>query len=280
MHDDLLVLCYHAVSPSWPAELSVTPDELDRQLAELVRRGYRGARFGEALGAHGRGEGLSDEGHPGGRRDRSGHRGRVASVTFDDAYRSVLDLAKPILDRYGFPGTVFVVTDWPGRAQPMHWPGIDGWLGSEHERELGALDWDELRALADAGWEIGSHTCSHPHLTRLDDARLASELRDSKALIAREVGGGCDSLAYPYGDMDARVLDAARAAGYRWACTIPRVLSAPHALSWPRAPIYHDDDMRRFAAKVSPTLRRLRASRIGGSLDRARVRLADQKSSA
>ncbi len=254
---DLLVLCYHAVSPSWSADLSVTPDALERQLDKLARRGYRGARFTEASSG-----------------DR---RGRVVSITFDDAYRSVLKLAKPLLDRHGYPGTVFVPTDWPGDSRPMRWPGIDDWLGTPHEHELHALTWQELRELADAGWEIGSHTCSHPHLPKLEDAVLARELCDSKARIESELSRPCTSLAYPYGDMDTRVVDATHKAGYQWAGTIPRVLPSPHALAWPRAPIYHDDDMHRFNTKVSPSLRRLRASHLGRSLDRVRLLVSDPR---
>jgi peptidoglycan/xylan/chitin deacetylase (PgdA/CDA1 family) len=272
MSSDLLVLCYHAVSESWPADLSVTPDALDRQLADLSRKGYRGARFGEALSAwqDDRRNGGDRTDGPGDRRG-GGRSERVVSVTFDDAYRSVLELAKPILDRYGCKGTIFVATDWPDQERPMRWPGIDCWLGTPHERELSALSWPELGALAKEGWEIGSHTCSHPRLTELGGERLTKELADSKAIVEHEVGMPCESLAYPYGDTDGRVLAATKAAGYKWACTIPRVLESPDPLAWPRAPIYYGDDMKRFKAKVSPTLRGLRSSRLGVTLDRARM---------
>jgi peptidoglycan/xylan/chitin deacetylase (PgdA/CDA1 family) len=252
---DLLVLCYHAVSPSWPATLSVTPDALERQLAALARRGYRGARFSDALS--GRIE------------------GRMVSVTFDDGYRSVLELAKPILDRHGYPGTLFVASDWPAAGRAMRWQGIDNWLGTPHEHELSPLTWPELSELAGSGWEIGSHTCSHPRLPDLEGPALARELNDSKERIEAKLGRPCTSMAYPYGSVDARVAAAAGEAGYRWAATIPRVLAPPHPLLWPRAPIYHEDDMRRFAAKVSPSLRRMRASRLGNLLDRARTRGAE-----
>ena len=136
---DLLVLCYHAVSPTWATALSVLPDALEEQLAALTARGYRGATFSDALG------GARDE--------------RVVAFTFDDAYSSVLTLAKPILDRYGYPGTVYVPSNWPDSQLPMRWTGIEGWLGTEHEHELTPLSWAQLRELADASWEIGSHTC-------------------------------------------------------------------------------------------------------------------------
>ncbi|MBB4661680.1 polysaccharide deacetylase family protein [Conexibacter arvalis] len=255
---DLLVLCYHAVSPRWPAALSVTPAALDAQLGELVRRGYRGARFTDALAAT--------------------PQGPTVVVTFDDGYRSVLELAKPILDRHGLPGTLYVPSDWPDAGRPMRWPGIDRWLGTEHEPELECLGWEELRGLAADGWEIGSHTCSHPRLPQVrDDAELARELRASKARIEAELGRPCSSLAYPYGAVDGRVEAATAAAGYTAACTIPRVLASPRPLSWPRTPIFHVDDRRRFGRKVSPRIRRLRASAAGRRLDRLRVARSERR---
>lgn len=248
---DVLVLCYHAVSERWPAALSVTPAALDRQLGRLVARGYRGARFTDAV--------LADDAVP-----------RVA-VTFDDAYRSVLTRAKPILDRHGLPGTLFVPTDWPAAGGPMRWPGIDRWRTTEHRHELDPLSWPEIAELAGAGWEIGSHTCSHPRLTTLGDAALARELQVSKAAIEARLGAECPALAYPYGDVDDRVEAATAAAGYRAAGSIPRVLHPPRPLRWPRTPVFHDDGGRRFELKVSPALRRARRSAPGVRLDRLRT---------
>jgi peptidoglycan/xylan/chitin deacetylase (PgdA/CDA1 family) len=249
--NDLLILCYHAVDPAWPADLCVSPEAFEHQLGELVRAGYRGVRFTDALS------------------EKQGS--RVVAITFDDSYRSVLELAKPLLDHHGFPATIFVPTDWAGAERPMRWDGIEQWLGTPHEHALRALDWQELGELADAGWEIGSHTCSHPHLPALDDGRLAHELVASKALIEEQLSRPCTALAYPYGEVDARVQTATQRAGYRWAGTIPRVLAPIHPLLWPRVPIYHGDDARRFRTKISPPLRRLRASPLGRALDRLRV---------
>lgn len=181
----------------------------------------------------------------------------AVAVTFDDAYRSVGTLAKPILDDLGWPGTVYVPTDWAGREEPMTWPGIDQWLGGPHEHELVAHDWDELRALRDAGWEVGSHTCSHPHLTTLDDAELARELRASRETCAAELGA-CESIAYPYGDVDERVVAATAAAGYRTAASLPLRPHVRRPLEWPRVGVYHVDDLRRFRVKTAPSVRRLR----------------------
>ena len=74
---DVLVLCYHAVSESWAAPLSVTPRGFERQLRLLSDRGYRGETFTEAV--------LAPEG------------AKTMAVTFDDAYRSVFEVGLPIL---------------------------------------------------------------------------------------------------------------------------------------------------------------------------------------
>jgi peptidoglycan/xylan/chitin deacetylase (PgdA/CDA1 family) len=246
---DLIVLCYHALSPTWEASLSTTPEHFERQLALLCSRGYRGATFTEAL--------------------YSPPPGRVVAVTFDDAYRSVLELARPILDRFELPATVFAPTDFIGAEQPMSWPGVDRWLGGPHERELMGMSWSELQSLRDAGWEIGSHTGSHRPLTELDDDALADELARSKAACERHLGS-CASLAYPYGDVDARVVAAAARAGYRAAAAMPSRLCSYEKLKWTRVGVYHADGALRFRLKVSPTMLRLRRSRAWSPLDRLR----------
>ena len=116
--------------------------------------------------------------------------------------------------------------------------------------------------LADAGWEIGSHTCSHPRLTSLGDDDLARELVDSRSLVSERLGRPCGTLAYRYGDHDERVVKAARAADYAAAGTLPGRLPQARPLAWPRIGIYHGDNERRFRLKVSAAVRRLRGTRL------------------
>ena len=239
---DVLVLCYHAVSERWPAPLSVTPEALEAQLELLVRRGYRGATFESVVS------------------ERPAERTLV--VTFDDAFASVGELAAPILRRLGLPGSVYVVSDHPAAPErPMSWDGIDQWLGTEHEHELRPLSWDRIGELAEAGWEVGSHTGSHPHLSRVrDEAELARELEGSRATLEDRLGLPCRTLAYPYGDHDERVVEATGRAGYTGASTLPGRFPKPTPLAWPRVGIYRADDMRRFRMKVARPVRALRAT--------------------
>lgn len=75
-------------------------------------------------------------------------------------------------------------------------------------------DW-QIRAIADAGHEIGSHSISHPDLTTLSDAQLRRELVDSRARLQAISGQDVDVFAYPFGAWNNRVVDAVAAAGYR-----------------------------------------------------------------
>jgi len=255
---DRLVLCYHAVSADWPAEIAVTPDQLEDQLRLLLRRGYRGATFTEAATAPAN--------------------GKLLAVTFDDAFRSVLKHAFPIMSRLALPGTVFVPTSFAGSETAMAWPGIDGWARGPYASELVPMSWAELRLLADAGWEIGSHTRSHPRLPQLGDRRLTEELEGSKRDCETRLGRVCRSLAYPYGDVDARVAKAADAAGYVAAgpmlrgAAVLRGSGVPVRVGWPRVGVYLNDTPSRFRFKVSPRLRRLRTSRIWPGARRKRGR--------
>jgi peptidoglycan/xylan/chitin deacetylase (PgdA/CDA1 family) len=247
---DVLVLCYHAISERWPASLSVRPDDFAHQLELLARRGYRAATFTDAV--------------------TTKRAGRTVVVTFDDAYRSVLSTALPLLARWGFPATVFAPTSFVGTGRPMKWPGVDHWVGTDHEDELLGLSWDELKYLAEQGWEVGSHTCSHPKLPELDDARLAFELRESKRVCERELGLTCTSLAYPFGAVDDRVVAAATEAGYVAAADLPKQFRLNDPLRWPRVGVFHRDDNRRFLLKTAVGVRRLRGSGAWSALERLR----------
>lgn len=237
MRSDTLVLCYHALSRRFPAQLSTTPERFSRQLQSLARRGYRGVTFSEAV---------------------RGSTGRTVAVTFDDGYVSVLELGLPVLRELGWPATIFVPTDFIGSETPMRWHGIDRWLGGEHEGELLPLSWEQLDLLVEHGWEVGSHTCSHPRLTELDDRSLIHELGGSKAACELHLRRPCSSLAYPYGDVDARVVRAAAAAGYEAAAALPAGPGYERALEWPRVGVYFKDNRARFELKRSPLVRRLR----------------------
>lgn len=243
-----LVLSYHAVSSSWPSALAVPESVLEAQLGLLRRRGYIGLTFAEWA-----------------RRRLAGTLPRRSvAVTFDDGYASTLK-AKPILEALSFPATVFAVVRFVDSGEPLHWPGIEEWRSSEHADELRPLNWDQLTELASAGWEVGSHTLSHPRLPALSHDALDAELRASRTAIASRVGA-CETIAYPYGVADERVARAARAAGYLAGCTLTAFHAVDDAYRRVRVGLYSNDIGLRLRVKLSVAGLTLRRSQWAASL--------------
>lgn len=236
-----LVLCYHAVSDRWPEQSCVTPAELASHLELLAGRGYRGVTFSEAVTAP--------------------PEDRVVAITFDDGFRSVFTAGLPVLRRFGFRATAFVPTGHISEGKPLAWPGFEGWLGTAHEDELSPFDWSEASALLESGWEIGSHSIDHPHLPELEDDELQRQLVESRRECEHQLGVACDSIAYPFGSTDARVIAAAGRAGYRFgAATLFERWGEVSSLHWPRVPVLRGDSRMRLRKKISPLLLRLRAT--------------------
>jgi peptidoglycan/xylan/chitin deacetylase (PgdA/CDA1 family) len=241
-NDDLLVLCYHAVSAEWDSHLAVHPKALATQLAYLAERGYRSVCFTELV------------------TERPS--GRVVAVTFDDAYHSVLTEALPVLESLRMRGTTFVPTRYAEAEACADWPGMEAWQSPDVARHLRTMGWDALRQLAGAGWEIGSHGHTHIRLRGLDPRLLDREMQVSKALCEDRLDRPCRSIAYPYGspgtDLDRAAVRAAARAGYLAGATVPRRLAPVEPLLWPRVSIGAADSFATFRTKVSPQTRLLR----------------------
>ena len=136
-------------------------------------------------------------------------------LTFDDGYLGVRDHAQRVLERLGWPYSVFLITGLLG--------GRDAWARFD-QAEGGAyplLSRGDVLAMRERGCSFHSHTRSHANLTMLDDGPLAAELAGSRADLAQLLGNdGPTYLAYPYGHVDDRVESAARAAGYEAAFSV------------------------------------------------------------
>ncbi len=230
-----MVLCYHAVTEGWHDGLSVDRMTLERQVRLFLRRGLKPVRAADVLSG----------------------RGRLLHVTFDDAFESVRR-ALPALERLGVPVTVFACTDYAVEGRPLDVPELAE-RGRGFGHELATMNWDSLRELSERGVEIGSHTRTHPHLPRLSDEEVDRELRESRVAVEDRLGRPCPFLAYPFGDEDRRVRDAARRAGYDAAFALPGDSSGVDRYALPRVGIYRKDGVARTFLKTSPALRRAAA---------------------
>jgi len=188
------VLLYHRIGIPRPASLVagqyVAPFLFRSEMEYLLNRGGKGVSLAEAVARRGLNQGANDK----------------FCVTFDDAFLSVYEKACPILAARDIPATVYVVAGGMGGSN--EWDKRAGDVGEPTMSE------SQVRELSDAGLEIGSHTMTHPHLSHLSDDEIRTEIRDSKHRLEDLIGREVASLAYPYGDYDARAVAAAIEAGY------------------------------------------------------------------
>jgi peptidoglycan/xylan/chitin deacetylase (PgdA/CDA1 family) len=181
------ILMYHVVQdpPSGAAypDLWVSPPEFRAEVRAMVAAGYHGITLAQVFAAWRRGAALPR--HP-------------VVVSFDDGYLSHSSVAAPALRRAGWPGVLNLEIGNAGR---------------------GGISIARLRRLVRDGWEIDSHTMTHPDLTTLPAARLREELVGPRAWIRRHLGATPEFFCYPAGRYDATVIAAVRAAGYAGATT-------------------------------------------------------------
>lgn len=228
-------LCYHSITSEGPRYLTVSAELFERQLAELHRRG-RGSGDLSALAE------VAE-----GRRTEP-----TVFLTFDDGFRDNYETALPLLREHGFGAFVFVLPPLVDTGAPLEWPEVAEDRRRYHST-MRSVTWPMLEEMKEGGFEVGSHTLSHPHLAELRGEALREELWESRARIKERLGS-CDTLAYPFGEWSPEVAAAARECGYRFAFSLPTKTGQSGATPYsiPRINVDYRDDERRFGAKVSP----------------------------
>jgi peptidoglycan/xylan/chitin deacetylase (PgdA/CDA1 family) len=122
----------------------------------------------------------------------------IVVITFDDGFQSVYEHSLPVLERYGFPATVFLVTDYCEKTNS--WPSQP-----RHIERQSLLRWSEIKDMNTAGITFGSHTRTHPDLRTLAARDAEEELVASKKAIEDATGRSVDTFAYPYGTYNEAV---------------------------------------------------------------------------
>jgi peptidoglycan/xylan/chitin deacetylase (PgdA/CDA1 family) len=196
-------------------ELSVTPEQFEAQMAWLHEQGYRTMRM-DAVARCLRGEAPCPA--------------NAVALTFDDGYADAFTTALPVLQRYGFTATFYIITG------PVGQPGY--------------MSWEQLAALRDAGMEIGAHTIDHFDLTTLDEGESTRQIVQSKADLEQRLGIAVASFCYPTGLYNWAIEEQARSAGYLSATTTRWDSDYSDLMALPRRRISGGTAVDGFAAIV------------------------------
>jgi peptidoglycan/xylan/chitin deacetylase (PgdA/CDA1 family) len=230
--DRLPILMYHRVAPAGSAAMTryrVSPEAFEGQLCYLRDAGYYSVSLEEWAAAAEAKKPLA---------------GRAVLITFDDGYLDFQTHAWPLLRRYGFTATVFLVTDAIGQSNAWDWV---------HGEEIPLLGWQDIGRLQSEGFEFGSHSAGHQALTTLSPTDVVCEGARSRTMLERQLGVPITAFAYPYGDTDQVVQHLIGACGYIFGLSCRPGLSrfGDSLLALPRIEVTGADRFQDFIAKLS-----------------------------
>jgi peptidoglycan/xylan/chitin deacetylase (PgdA/CDA1 family) len=185
---EVAVLMYHHIGPL-PDEsdkirygLTVSEEEFESHLKYLKEGGFNLMTLGQVESA------IDNDKLP----------PKTVVLTFDDGYDDNYLYAKPILEKYKFPATFFVISSKVGQVEYMNE--------------------DQIKELS-KNHEIGSHSYSHPSIARLSDYYLERELKQSKEELQELIGRDIKSFCYPAGKYDDKAVEKLKEYGYKIAVT-------------------------------------------------------------
>ena len=179
------ILMYHyvrVVDPNMDPlgyRLSVTSQDLDREISAMKMAGYRSISMDDYIA--GKGDAKS------------------VVMTFDDGYEDFYTDAYPILQRYGWSATLYIITGKVGMKSYLTWP--------------------QIRQLHVAGFEMGAHTVDHNDLSKQTPNAQYHEIFDSKAMLETQIGKTINTFCYPSGRYDAVTESLVEQAGFTSATT-------------------------------------------------------------
>lgn len=229
----LRILAYHAIADLATdpvlAEYGVSPDLFAAQLDDLIAHGWEFVDLDGVLAS-------LDGGAPLPR--------RALLLTFDDAYTDLLEVACPLLGDRGIPAVVFAVADRVGATNL--------WDQAKGAAALELLDAGGLRAVAERGVEVGSHTATHRSLPKVDSGELEAELAGSAASLEQLGLPRPRAISYPYGGAGEPVAAATERAGYEIAFTTAwGDPAAAHRYLVPRVEVHASDTPGKLRLKLA-----------------------------
>jgi peptidoglycan/xylan/chitin deacetylase (PgdA/CDA1 family) len=225
------ILMYHSISPVLTGAetrgLNVTPNLFNSQMWLLNKLGYKGVGM-EELQPYLVGK----------------KKGKVVGITFDDGYRNNLTYALPILTRFNYSATCYIISQKIG--------GTNEWDRDKGIPENPLMNDDEIRRWIDKGMEIGAHTQHHIHLEDCDIKTAKQEIMQSKSDLEARFNCLINHFCYPYGSYNSDIISIVNNAGYSTATTTNkgRVEGKVNLLELPRIAIKNRSIIPLFFMKL------------------------------
>ena len=217
------ILTFHKITSEFTyGSTNYSPRRLDRLLESLLNAGYR---F-ETL------ENTVKKPSP-----------KSIAVTFDDGYAHLTRHLPPLMEKYGLQPTVFVLTGYIGKT--------NRWDYSSFLKATRHLSREEILNLAGEGVRFGSHGHRHLNLSECGAETLRGEFSDSKKILEDILGCEIDSISYPFGGINERVIETAAESGYRNGFTMAFPTPEDKPLARGRLTVYGFDSRLAVHQKIN-----------------------------
>lgn len=214
------VLNYHSVTIDPGNVVVISPAKLQEQMAYLHNHGYTPVSLAAFISLM---EGQSIEAAP----------EKPVLLTFDDGYIDNYEQAMPLLAKYSFPATLFIS---PGTSN-----------------QEGYLNWEQIKKMQEAGWDIQPHGMTHPHLPQFSADQQVYEILEARKQIEEKLGTKADVFCYPYGEYNKTTLKLLKDHEFRYAFTIEQGFAtnqqSPYLLK--RLFINGEESLKSFIRKLS-----------------------------
>jgi peptidoglycan/xylan/chitin deacetylase (PgdA/CDA1 family) len=193
------ILMYHQVAEisrqADPLGLAVPPAQFDQQMSYLAHHGYLCLSLSEAVQHYRNG-------------NQPPHKSFV--LTFDDGYQDFYSNACPIIEKYGFTATVFLVVGQMG--------SMSNWWGQKDSQSGLLMSPREAQDILKRGHVLGSHSLHHLFLNLIDNPAAMEEIYNSRLLLQDLLKAQVDYFSYPFSETNPRVEHLVEMAGYSAAC--------------------------------------------------------------
>ena len=226
------ILMYHQIDTSKRGapfrSLSVHPKSFARQMWLLNLLGYKGVSMSD-LTPYLRGD----------------KQGKVVGITFDDGYLNNLENALPILTKYGFSSTVYIVSQ----------KQTNDWDLPHNIEQKPLMNNTQQKQWLSAGQEIGAHTRHHLNLMKIAPEEAKQEIERCKSELEQGLNTQVNHFCYPYGQYTKKIVDMVKAAGYITATTVQRsrVYAEDDLFELPRVSVGRHNHLLAFLMKLIAT---------------------------